>query len=137
MFWSKKKQEPKLRVINVESHVRELLFDSQLPEADKIATLLGSQPISPEILEKEMEQSELRVERLAPLLDILHSYAALTSAGMIKLQRQDEDSTELPEQFWRLTNRLLEMVSYGTLVGAISQLVELDLIKVTHEHPDR
>ena len=137
MFWSKKKEQKELRVINVESHVREFLFDSQLPDADKIATLLGSRPISAEILEKELEQSELRVERLEPLLEILRSYAALTSAGILKLQRQDEDSVELPEQFWRLTNRLLEMVSYGTLVGAISQLVELDLIKVTHEHSDR
>jgi len=131
MFWSKKtEKDTQPKMIDVESHIRELLFDSQIPEANDIALLLGSKPISADLLEREEEESDNRVAHVEHLLPLLHSYATLISGGVIQFQKKDPEVGDIPEAFWKLTSKLLETVSFNVLVGTLSQLHNLEMIEI-------
>ena len=131
MFWSNKKaRDSRPRMIDVESHIRELLFDSQIQDANEISLLLGSKPISEELLEKEEEESDHRVAHVEHLLPLLHSYATLISDGVIQLQKKDPEVENIPETFWKLTSKLLESVSLNILIGTLSQLHNLEMIEI-------
>lgn len=136
MKWFKKKRNTYKHPIDIDAHIRELLFDCQFPEANQIAILLGSPSISDEIIEKEEEESDRRVEPLNHLFPILDSYATLVAEGVVALQKLDPDVNDLPERFWNITTRLLKMVSFSVLVGTLSQLNEMNLIEVIDDAND-
>jgi hypothetical protein len=129
MFW-KKKPAKSVRSVNVENHIREFLFDCQIPEANEIALALGSPYLSRELIEREEQESDRRVEPVEHLFPVLEAYAVLISEGVVAAQKKDEDVADIPEAFWILTRKLLEMVSFNILVGTLSQLNEMDFIKV-------
>jgi hypothetical protein len=129
VFWKKKPQKS-VQSVNVENHIREFLFDCQIPEANVIALALGSPHISRELIEKEETESDRRVAPIEPLFPLLEAYATLISEGVIAAQKNDADVESVPESFWLLTRKLLEMVSLNILVGTLSQLNEMDFIEV-------
>lgn len=135
MKWFKKKRKSHARrTIDIDSHIRELLFDCQFPEANEIAIALGSPQISDEVIEKEEEESDRRVDEIRYLFPLLESYASLVAEGVVAVQQKDPEVSEIPERFWKITRKLLTMVSFSLLVGALSQLNELELIEV-HDDP--
>lgn len=129
MFW-KKKPAKSVQSVNVENHIREFLFDCQIPEANEIALALGSPHISRELIEKEETESDLRVAPIEQLFPILEAYAMLISEGVIAAQKKDTEMDAVPESFWMLTRKLLEMVSLNILVGTLSQLNDMKFIEV-------
>lgn len=129
-MFGKKKSKKSMEPVNVENHIREFLLDCQIPEANEIALALGSTVISDELLEKEEFESDRRIAPIVHLYPLLQSYAALVSEGIVLTQKADEETAEIPDAFWELTRKLLEMVSFNILVGTIAQLHEMELIKV-------
>jgi hypothetical protein len=129
MFWKKK---PKVKTIEILSHIREFLYDSQFKEADALAVILGAPIISEELMDKEFEQSDLRIEEIAHLIPIVHSYAHLLAGAMVTLEKKasETENDDHPEEFWEMMRTLLEQISMSLTIGVVSQLNQLDLIKV-------
>lgn len=130
MFWRKKK--PQTKVINIETHLREFFYDSQLPEAEELAVLFGASPISKEGEEHEENRSDERVSKISHILSLVEVYSTMMTDGLVELEAtsKDEDATDAPPEFWASMKTMLHTVSSATTIGVISQLVDLGLITV-------
>jgi len=136
-----KKKTPKIAQINsladVKSRIREFFMDTQSSDADEMALQMGCVPLSDELMEKEEEESDKRIERVAYLLPLLFSFAHLYSQGMVMETTSNVKDPEMtPEvkaaliELEKQVRQVLEDNISNVLVGAVSQLVDLELLNV-------
>jgi len=120
------------KTIEITTHLREFLYDAQLMEAERLAVLLGAKPISSEGEDHEREMSDKRTDKVAYLMPLVHSYAHIVSEAMVKLEREDsaQEGDVFPDEFWEMMHKLMEQISMSVTIGVLSQVAELDLIKV-------
>jgi hypothetical protein len=135
MFKRKKRNKMDLSIAEMSSRVRGFLLDSQFPEAYELSVLMGCSVVSEEIAAHEEEDSEDRVERVASLIPILYAYSHTISEGAVEYQRKniDESLKAFPEELWTAARRILEQVTMSVLLGAVSQLVDMEFLKLTGE----
>ena len=109
------------------ARIRTFILDSQVADGERIALALGCPPISDEVLEREEYESDLRLDDIAHLIPILHSYSALLVEGYMKHQRDSAppEALALGDEVWAETKRMLEQTSRAVLMGAVSQLVNM------------
>jgi hypothetical protein len=130
MFGKKKRAD---KFIDIAAHVREFLYDTQNPEAERLAVILGAVPISEEGENHERELSDKRVSRVEHLAPLVHTYAHLLSDAVVQMEQLDVDidgEDAFPEEFWDMMRKLLEQISMSVTLGVLSQITELELIKV-------
>jgi hypothetical protein len=135
-----KKKKPKYKQITnikqIKAHLREFLFDSQVPDADELSLELGCVPLSDELLEKEEEESDRRVEVISHLMPLLYGYASLFSEAFVSTMPVPVVKNPSPEtdQFLHdmiiSTKHQLEDVMAHLLIGSVSQMNDLGLIQV-------
>lgn len=114
------------------SRIREFIYDSQLPEAEEVIAYLGMPDISDDVLEREYEESEERVSEVSHLIPLFYAFAHTMAEGITEYQKAELDEEELlPSSAWVMTRKVFTQVSVSTLVGAMSQMVDLGIIKVT------
>lgn len=128
-----KKKKP--RKVNVTSRIRGYLLDSQITDPHELALALGCSPISEEVKHKEELESDKRVDKVAYLIPVLHEHAHSLADGSVLFQRQAPAAQghDIPEEIWEKTQQMIEHVSFSALLGSISQLVDMGLIKVPKE----
>jgi hypothetical protein len=139
----RKKKKPKYAKITspqqIKSYIREFIFDTQLPDAYEASEALGCPPISLEVQEKHEDESEMRVERISELIPLLYGYAALFAAATADLAPHAFAESELDEKanpmaakllhaMDQTTKKLLEDSMSHLLIGAVSQLVDLEFV---------
>jgi len=114
------------------SRIRAFIYDSQLPEAEEVISYLGMPDISDDVLEREYEASEERVSEIAHLIPLLYAFAHTMAEGITEYQKAELDEEDLlPASAWVMTRKVFTQVSVSTLVGALAQMVDLGIIKVT------
>lgn len=115
------------------ARVRGFILDSQARNGNEIALALGCPPISEEVLEKEEEESDLRLEEILYLSPLLHSYSAMLVEGALAYQKSvaNQEMLSLGEDAWQETKKMMEHISRAVLVGAISQLVDMGHLRVS------
>ena len=136
----KKKNKPKFTkltsVKDVKAKVREFILDSQIPNPHEIAEVLGCVPISDDVAEREEEESDKRVEQVAFLIPLLYGYSTLFAESFIKdahVTASEEFTPEMAKMvagITRATQHVLEDAMAHFLTGAVSQLVDLELLVV-------
>lgn len=137
-----KKKKPKYQQINsvkaIKAHLREFILDSQIPDGDDISRALGCSPISDELLEKEEEQSDLRVDQISFLVPLLYGYAALFSEAFIASMPKPKKMLPIADQMHNhpshqsaaiMSNHLEEVMAH-LLIGSVSQMVDLGLVEL-------
>lgn len=131
MKWFKRKSRD-VSIAEINSRVRGFLYDSQVDNSYEISLILGCGPISPEVAEKEEEESEKRIDRISHLMPLLYAYAQALAQGSIEYQRSNlpEAFANLPDELWWDSRKLLEEVSSAAIMGAIAQLVDMGLLKI-------
>jgi hypothetical protein len=114
------------------SRVRGLILDSQINNAHEISVILGCASLSEEVMEKEEEESEKRVEKISHLIPLIFAQAQALSQGAVEYQRTNvpESFSHLPDAVWWDSRKLLEQVSIAALLGSISQLVDMGLLEI-------
>jgi hypothetical protein len=112
--------------------MRGFLLDSQINNAHEISLILGCAAESDELMEKEEEESEKRLERISHLIPLLYAHAQSLSQGAVEYQRSNLPTSmgKLPDAVWWDSRKLLEQVSVAALLGAISQLVDMGLLEI-------
>ena len=127
-----KKRKPDLTMTEVSIRLRGFLLDSQISNAHEISLILGCAVQSEELVEKEEEESEKRLERISHLVPILYAQSQALSQGAVEYQRTNmpEGVGKLPDSVWWDSRKLLEQVSVAALLGAISQLVDMGLLEI-------
>lgn len=120
-----------ISVAEIESRLRGFVYDSQVSEANQIASHIGCSNISEDVEEREEEESDIRVARISHLTPILYVLAHAMAEGTVAYQRSLADDKDLPSDAWKITQRVFTQVAVNTLVGALAQLVDLGFIEVS------
>jgi hypothetical protein len=133
----KKKKNKKIWTINdVSAKLREFILDSQIQNAHELSVILGCGKISDELAEKEEEESEKRVERISHLIPLLFAHAHALAEGSVEYQRANlpPELKELSDEMWIESRKMMEQIAMSALVGSVSQLVDLGLVKLPKEN---
>ena len=127
-----KKPKTELTMAEISTRMRGFLLDSQINNAHEISLILGCAVESDELMEKEEEESEKRLDRISHLIPLLYAHAQSLSQGAVEYQRSNLPSSmgKLPDAVWWDSRKLLEQVSVAALLGAISQLVDMGLLEI-------
>jgi hypothetical protein len=113
--------------------IRWYLYDTGNDE-NEIAELIGLTPISQEGMDKEQEDSDLRLSQLEFILPFITSMAEINSKTIatIAVQLAHEDGAEMEQgidETITVLEGLYKTVSMASLVGAFSIALNLGLIK--------
>jgi len=131
-----KSKLPKLTMADISERVRGVVLDSQMPNAHKISVILGCSNISDELMDKEEEQSDIRVEKLSYVVPLLYAFSRLLAEGAVEIQKSSvgDELKSIPEDVWREGRRMMEQSSFAALLGTISQLVDMGLLEIPRKY---
>ena len=127
-----KKKKKKIWTINdVSAKLREFILDSQIQNSHELSVILGCGKISDELAEKE-EESEKRVARISHLIPLLFAHSHALAEGSIEFQKTNlpPELRTLSDEMWQESRKLMEQIAMSALVGSVSQLVDLGLVKL-------
>ena len=131
-----KNKLPKLTMADISERVRGVVLDSQMPMAHEISVILGCSNISDELMEKEEDQSDVRVEKLSYLVPLMYAFSRLLAEGAVEVQKTSggEELKAIPEDVWREGRKMMEQSSFAALLGTISQLVDMGLLEIPRKY---
>jgi hypothetical protein len=131
----KKKKNP-LSIAEISGRLRGFILDSQMNDAHEMSVILGCSAISDEVQEREEEESDKRIEKIAYLLPIMYAHSHALAEGAVELQRSNtsEELKSLPDELWWESRKMMEQVALSALVGSVSQLIDMGLLQVPKEH---
>lgn len=132
----KKKKKPKINISDMPSRIRGFVLDSQINDAHELSVLLGCSVISDEVQEKEEKESDKRVDKVSYLIPLLYAYSHLLAEGSVEFQRLNvvDELKGIPDEIWMESKKTMEQVAISSLMGAISQLIDLGLLEIPKEH---
>lgn len=132
-----RKKKPKVTIAEVTNRLREFIMDSQIQDGHEMSVLLGATALSDEVLAREEEESDLRVDRVGYLLPLIYAHAHLLAEGAVEYQRTKITSSELkdlPEELWAESRKMMEQISLSAIMGSVTQLVDMGLLEVPKKH---
>jgi hypothetical protein len=132
------KKKPKLTpttLLDVIERVRGFVLDSQIQNGHELSYLLGCSQLSDEVAEKVEQESDKRTERIEYLLPLIYTHSHFLAEASTAYQKQViDDEAVLPDEVWQHSQRLIEQISMSTLLGSISQLVDMGLLEIPRKH---
>lgn len=131
MIFRKKKKDKVAPLIEINNRIRGFILDSQVTDGHELAYAMGCPVLSDEVAEKEEQVSDDRVDRIQYLVPLLYAHAHILAEAHIKHERATTHADELlPEELWESGRNLIEQISISTLIGSISQLVDMKLLSI-------
>jgi len=136
MSKKKKKKNKKVNdpvsLSEVTSRLRGFLIDSQIQNAHELAVILGCSPLSEELKEMEEDESDKRVDRISHLVPLLFAQAHALAESSIEYQKSNinKEIEGLTSETWWESRKILEQVAMSALLGSVSQLVDMGLLKL-------
>jgi len=134
---SKKKKKNKkitdpVSLSEVSSRLRAFLIDSQIQNAHELARILGCSPLSDELKEMEDDESDKRVDRISHLVPLLYAQAHALAESSVEYQKANmtKEIRDLPNETWWESRKILEQIAMSALLGSVSQLVDMGLLKL-------
>lgn len=125
----RKKSKP-ITMAEVAERLRGFMLDSQLQNGHELAVYLGCTPLSNEVQEKEEQESDKRTDRISYLIPMIFAQAHAMAEASVALQRTMITAEPISEETWKHSRMLIEQVTMSTLLGSISQLVDMGLLEV-------
>lgn len=128
-----KKKKPKATTLaEVNNRLRGLILDSQVNHAHELSVILGCSAMSDEVMEREEEESEKRVDRISYLIPMLYAHSHAMSEGAIEYQKTNlpKEAKDIPNEMWLESRKMMEQLSISVLMGSISQLVDMGLLEI-------
>ena len=133
-FWKPKQDIGELTFAEINSRIRGFILDSQINNAHDIALILGASVSSPEVMEKEEEESDKRVGRISYLTPLIFTYAHALSEGAVSFQKstldEEAENVRVAEEVWIESRKLMEQVAVSALLGGVSQLIDMGLLEI-------
>jgi hypothetical protein len=132
MFRKKIKRNTPLTLADMSTRTRGFILDSQIQNAHEISIMLGCSSISNEVAEMEEQQSEKRVEKLSYLVPLLYAYAKTLADGTTAYQKENlpEELQDISSEVWVQSRKMMEEFAFSVLIGAFSQIIDMDLLDI-------
>lgn len=132
----KKKPTPAPTLADLTSRLRGFIMDSQIQNGHELSVILGCSIISEELQIHEEQESDKRLEKISHLVPLLYAYSHTLAEGAVEYQRSNlpEEIKDLPDEVWWESRKMMEQVSLSVLMGAVSQMIDMDLLKLPKGH---
>lgn len=132
MFKKKKKLTPDLSLAEITERLRGFVMDSQIQDGHELAVLLGCSVLSEELQLHEEQESDARLERIDYLIPLMYAFAHTLAEGATEYQRVNvsDELKDLPETIWSESRKVMEQLSLSVLMGAVSQMIDMNLLEV-------
>lgn len=132
----KKNKKKKFTMNDVTTRIRGFVLDSQIQNGHELSTILGCPPISDDVLEREEQDSDNRIEKISYLVPLLYAHVHLLAEGAIEYQKASipEELADIPDEIWSESRKMMEQVSLSAIVGSVSQLVDMGLLEIPRKH---
>lgn len=137
MSWlKKKKRKTDISLAEVTNRIRGLILDSQIQNAHELSVILGCTAISDDVQEREEEESDKRVTKIAYLVPLLYAHVHLLAEGAVEYQKDNlpEELDEIPAEIWHESRKMMEQVSLSAIMGSISQLIDMGLLEIPRKY---
>ena len=140
MFFRKKKT-PTLDLDALTTEVmfrmRGLLLDAQLEDAFSLSVLSGTSMVSDEVAEREQIESDIRYKKISHLYPLIfaHTYHIAKSISELQKVRLGSWAEEMDPEEWEHVVSTTQQIALASVVGSLSQLVDLKLISVGPRKP--
>jgi hypothetical protein len=88
--------------------------------------------LNDELKEMEEDESDKRVDRISHLVPLLFAQAHSLAESSIEYQKSNinKDIDGLTSETWWESRKILEQVAMSALLGSVSQLVDMGLLKL-------
>ena len=137
MTWfKKKKNKADVSLAEVTNRIRGLILDSQIQNAHELSVILGCTAISDDVQEREEEESDKRVTKIAYLVPLLYAHVHLLSEGAVEYQKENlpEELEDIPAEIWHESRKMMEQVSLSAILGSVSQLIDMGLLEIPRKY---
>jgi hypothetical protein len=122
-------------MIDMNARLRGFILDSQIQHPHDLAEVLGLPVISDEVAEREEEESDIRVERIAHLIPFMYTYSHSLAEGSVELQKNAlENADAIPNEIWLISRRMVEQAAMSAMLGSLSQLIDMGLLQVPKKY---
>lgn len=135
MRWFKKKppeiDEDQL-MAEIMYRIRGMFLDSQMENAFALSVIAGASYVSDDIAQKEQEDSDRRVERIAYLLPLITAQTyqiAKATTELFKTKLGQEGETA-PDGYWEFYFERAHQLTLASVIGAIAQMVDIGLLSL-------
>lgn len=128
-----------VNVMLLSNLARWYLYDMEVVDPNQVAQDLGLGPISPEVEEKEIEESDIRMGEMLEFLPFIDAITELNARVLVTLQRdkskeivEKSKSSPTPLSLEVLEENLMisfRQIGFSALVAAISSGLALGIIK--------
>jgi hypothetical protein len=133
-MFKRKKKDKKVEVTHIPLPIliRQVIYDSMLEPSEGIAEIMGLPPISDEVAEMEVEDSQKRLERFSKLLPFIDSHSDMASricAAAYAIEDEEDSLSSLGDVDIDNVTSLFKVVAISSTISCISTLFNLGLIE--------
>ena len=133
MFKRKRKRErTEVKHIPLPILIRQAIYDTMLEPSEGIAEAMGLPPISDEVAEMEVADSQKRLERFSKLFPFIDSHsdmAARIAAAAYSFEDEDDQLGSLGDIDIEKITSLFKVVAISSSISCISTLFNLGLLE--------
>jgi hypothetical protein len=135
MRWFKKKpselDEDQL-MAEIMYRIRGMFLDSQLEEAFALSVIAGASYVSDDIAEKEQEDSDKRVHRIAYLLPLMtaQTYQIAKATTDLHRTKMGQEGETAPEGYWDFYFDRAHQLTLASVIGSVAQMVDIGLLSL-------
>jgi hypothetical protein len=127
----RKRSKESISINEMSNRLRGFVMDTQMNNGHEIAVRLGCAAISDEVAEREEQDSDERVSRIAYLMPLIFVQARAVAEGAIEFQKTSMPNAEkVPAEVWANSRKMMEHIAMSTVIGSLSQLVDMHLLEV-------
>ena len=119
----------------IQGKIREFLFDTQIEEAEHMSELMGCSPLSEDLFDRESDESERRVEKIEHLVPLAFAYATTLADALVKHELDHDSDKSKNPAYALVTRKMILTTAFPAIVAAISQMVDLGLLKPIVKKP--
>lgn len=116
---------------SAQAKIREFLYDTQMDEAEHMAELMGCTPISDDLYDRELDESEARIDKIEPIIPVIYAFVTVLSDAIIRHELDHDDDKSYTKQKISMMKTIIMSTSFPAVVATLSQLVDLGLVQVT------
>lgn len=130
-FFGKDEYEPHIvhEDVPMSTLVRWFIYDTALAEENKIADLLGLNPVSEEGEAMEISESDTRLENIELLMPFLENMADISANVLATIQMSEAEDATI--QDLELMSRVYKVLAISSLIGTFSIATRLGIIVPT------